>query len=75
MTLDNNLLIHVNYSKVTSYSEEALRKLNKGNLIGNDLSLESKMKSSNAKVLEELKHLYEKPDELKADIAVVFLPS
>ena len=60
---------------MTSYSEEALRKLNKGNLIGNDLSLESKMKSSNAKVLEELKHLYEKPDELKADIAVVFLPS
>ena len=60
---------------MTSYSEEVLRKFNKGNLIGNDLSLQSKMKSSNAKVLEKLKHLHEKLDELVADITVVFLPS
>ena len=60
---------------MTSYSEEVLRKFNKGNLIGSDLSLQSKMKSSNTKVLEELKHLHEKLDELEADITVVFLPS
>ena len=60
---------------MTSYSEEVLRKFNKGNLIGNDLTLQSKMKSSNAKILEELKHLHEKLDELETDITVVFLPS
>ena len=60
---------------MTSYSEEVLRKFNKGNLIGNDLTLQSKMKSSNAKILEELKHLHVKLDELETDITVVFLPS
>ena len=40
---------------MTSYSEEALRKLNKNDLIGIALSLQSKMESSNVKVLEEFK--------------------
>ena len=55
--LDNNLLIHCTYSKMTSYSEETLRKLNRDNLIRFALSLQSKTEPSSAKVLEELKHL------------------
>ena len=39
-------------------------------LIGNALSLQSKMKSSNAKVLEELNLLNEKFDKLEAEIVV-----
>ena len=45
------------FSRMTTYSEEALRKLNKDNLIGIALSLKNKMGSSSAKVLEELKLL------------------
>ena len=49
---------------MTTYSEDALRKLNKDDLIGIALSLQSKMESSNAKVLEELKLLNDKFDKL-----------
>ena len=55
---------------MTSYSEEALRKFNKDDVIGISLSLQSKMESSIAKVLEELKYLQEKGDKLEADVAV-----
>ena len=47
---------------MTKYQEEALRKFNKDDLIGVALSLQSKMESSNAKVLEELKLLNDKFD-------------
>ena len=50
---------------MTTYSEDALRKLNKDDLIGIALSLQGKMESSNAKVLEELKLLNDKFDKLK----------
>ena len=55
---------------MTTYSEDALRKLNKDDLIGNALSLQSKMESSNGKVLEELKLLNDKFDKLEADVAI-----
>ena len=55
---------------MTSYSEEALRKLNKSDLIGIALSLQSKIESSSTKVLEELKLLNNKFDKLEADIAI-----
>ena len=55
---------------MTSYSEKALRKLNKKGLIGIGLSFQSNTESSNAKVLEELKLLNEKFDKLEADVAV-----
>ena len=37
---------------MTTYSEDALRKLNKDDLIGIASKLQSKMESSNVKVLE-----------------------
>ena len=52
------------------YSEEALRKLNKDDFIGIALSLQSKMESSIAKVLEERKLLNDKFDKLEVSIAV-----
>ena len=52
------------------YSEEALRKLNKDDFIGITLSLQSKMESSIAKVLEERKLLNDKFDKLEVSIAV-----
>ena len=52
---------------MTSYSEEALRKLNKNDLIGIALSLQSKMESSNVKVLEEFKLWNNKFDKCEAD--------
>ena len=55
---------------MTTYSEDTLRKLNKDDLIGIALSLQSKMKSSNARVLEELKLPNDKFDKLEADIAI-----
>ena len=55
---------------MTTYSEDALRKLNKDNLIGIALNLQSKMESSNAKVLEELRFLNEKFDKLEAETAI-----
>ena len=55
---------------MTTYSEDALRKLNKDNSIGIALNLQSKMESSNAKVLEELRFLNEKFDKLEAEIAI-----
>ena len=55
---------------MTSYSEEALRKLSKDDLIDIAFSLQSKMESSNAKVLEGLKLLNEKFDKVEADVAV-----
>ena len=55
---------------MTTYSEDALRKLNKDDLIGIALSLQSKMEYSNAKVLEEFKLLNDKFDKLEADVAI-----
>ena len=55
---------------MTAYSEDALRKLNKDDLICIALNLQSKMKSSNANVLEELRLLHEKFDKLEADVAI-----
>ena len=55
---------------MTTYSEDALRKLNKDDLIGIALSLQGKMESSNAKVLEELKLLNDKFDKIEADVAI-----
>ena len=54
---------------MTAYSEDALRKLNKDDLTGIALNLQSKMESSNVKVLEELRLLNEKFDKLEADVA------
>ena len=45
---------------MTTYSEESLRKLNKDDLIGIALSLQSKMESSHTKVFGELKLLNDK---------------
>ena len=53
---------------MTSYSAEALRKLNKDDLIS--LILQSKMEYSNPKVLEELIYLHKKFDKFEADVAV-----
>ena len=55
---------------MTTYSEYALRKLNKNDLPGVALSLQSKMESSNAKLLEELKLLNDKFDKLEAHVAI-----
>ena len=55
---------------MATYSEDALRKLNNGYLIGIALNLQSKMESSNVKVLEELRLLNEKFDKLEADVAI-----
>ena len=55
---------------MTTYSENALRKLNKDDLIDIVLSFQNKMESSNAKVLEELKLLNDKFDKLEADVAI-----
>ena len=55
---------------MTTYSEDALRKLNKDDLIGIGLSLQSKMESSSAKALEELKLLNDKFEKLEADVAI-----
>ena len=55
---------------MTTYSDEALRKLNKGDLIGISLSLQSKMESSNARILEELKLVNDKFDKLEAGAAI-----
>ena len=51
---------------MTAYSEDALRKLTKDDLIGIALNHQSKMESSNVKVLEELRLLNEKFDKLEA---------
>ena len=56
---------------MTLYSENALRKLNKKDLIGIGLSFQSNTESSNAKVLEELKLLIEKFDKLEMRTVVV----
>ena len=58
------------FSKMTTYSEEALGKLNKDDLIGIALSIQSKMESSNAKVLEKLKLLNDKFNKLEVDVAI-----
>ena len=55
---------------MTTYSEDALRKLKKDDLIGIALNLRSKMESSNSKVLEELRLLNEKFDKFEADVAI-----
>ena len=55
---------------MTTYSEEALGKLNKDDLIGIALSIQSKMESSNAKVLEKLKLLNDKLNKLEVDVAI-----
>ena len=55
---------------MTTYSENALRKLNKDDLIDIALNLQSKMGSSNAKVLKELRLLNKKFDKLEADVAI-----
>ena len=47
-----------------------MRKLNKDDLIGIALSLQSKMESSNAKAFEDLKLLNDKFDKLEADVAI-----
>ena len=54
---------------MSTYSDETLRKPNKEGLIGISLSLQSKMESYNAKVLEELKLLNDTFDKLEADVA------
>ena len=54
---------------MTTYSEETLRKINKDNLIGITLSLQSKMEADNTNVLVELKPLKEKFSNLEADVA------
>ena len=51
---------------MTTYLEEASRKLGKDKLIGIALSLESKMKSPNAYVLEELTLLDDKYEKIEA---------
>ena len=58
------------FSKMTTYSEEPLGKLNKDDLIGIVLSIQSKMESSNAKVLEKLKLLNGKFNKLEVDVAI-----
>ena len=58
------------FSKITTYSEEALRKLKKDDLIVTALNLQSKMESSNAKVLEKLKLLNDKFKKLETDVAI-----
>ena len=55
---------------MTKYRKEALRKFNKDDLIGIALSLQSKMESSNAKVLEGLKLLNDKFNKLEVDVAI-----
>ena len=55
---------------MTTYSDEALRKLNKGDLIGIAFSLQSKMESSNARILEELKLVNDKFYKLEASAAI-----
>ena len=55
---------------MTTCSEDALRKLTKDELVGIALNLQSKMESSNAKVLEELKLLHDKFEKLEAEVAV-----
>ena len=54
---------------MSTYSDETFRKPNKEDLIGISLSLQSKMESYNAKVLEELKLLNDTFDKLEADVA------
>ena len=55
---------------MTTYSEDALRKLNKDDLVYIALNLESKMESCNAKVLLELTLLNDKFDKLEANVAI-----
>ena len=55
---------------MTIYSEKALRKLSKDGLIGSTLNLQSKMESSNAKVLKKPKLLNNKFDKLEEDVAI-----
>ena len=47
-----------------------MRKLNKDDLIGITLRFQSKMESSNVKVLEEWKLLNYKFDKLEADVTI-----
>ena len=53
-----------------TYSVKLWGRLNKDDLIVIALSLQSKMESSNAKVMEELKLLNDKFDKLEADVAI-----
>ena len=55
---------------MTTYSDNASKKFNKGDLTSISLNLQSKMESSNAIVLEELKLLNEKFDKLESDVAI-----
>ena len=55
---------------MTTYSDNALRKLNKGDLTSIALNFQSKIESSNTKVLEELRLLNEKFDKLESDVAI-----
>ena len=55
---------------MTTYSENASKKFNKGDLTSISLNLQSKMESSNAIVLEELRLLNEKFDKLESDVAI-----
>ena len=55
---------------MTTYSDNALRKLNKGDLTSIALNFQSKIESSNNKVLEELRLLNEKFDKLESDVAI-----
>ena len=55
---------------MTTYSDNALRKLSKGDLTSIALNFQSKIESSNTKVLEELRLLNEKFDKLESDVAI-----
>ena len=55
---------------MTTYSEDALRKLDKDYLLRIAFNLQSKMEFSCAKILEELRLLNEKFDKLEGDVDV-----
>ena len=55
---------------MTTYSDNASRKLNKGDLTSIALKFQSKTESSNTKVLEELRLLNEKFNKLESDVAI-----
>ena len=55
---------------MTTYSDNASRKLNKRDLTSIALNFQSKTESSNTKVLEELRLLNEKFDKLESDVAI-----
>ena len=55
---------------MTTYSEDALRKLDKDYLLRIAFNLQSKMEFSCTKILEELRLLNEKFDKLEGDVDV-----